>query len=347
MIEFLNNFALAQMLICCLLLLPYRHKGISIVLFVLLMLSCSGYLLSDVYGSKTDNFLLHAIGFLGGNALPGIFWLVSLRIFGDHLELTKKQYFIASSTLLIPLLTVLVITFFPLFPSVEQNIVFFTKKLGLLIELVLVSHALFTSASNWHNDLVQERRFIRGGVISLSALYIFLVIVLEQILMVQSYSLSVIKALGVVALTSAINLILFKPKSSTLFEPKKSKTKLETTNNDNPLFNALIKSMEQEKLFRQDGMTISSLAKVLSTQEYILRNLINQELGYRNFNDFLNKYRIEEISQKIKSDPESNTPFLTLALESGFRSLSSFNKAFKQTHELTPTEYKKKVLTDY
>ena len=84
------------------------------------------------------------------------------------------------------------------------------------------------------------------------------------------------------------------------------------------------------------------LAKHLGIHEYKLRNLINGELNYRNFNDFLNHYRIQEVTHNLITEEFSSTPVLTLALESGFRSLSSFNKAFKSTHGITPTEYRKK-----
>ncbi len=347
MITFLTHFALAQLLICSLLLLPYWHKGRSIVLFVLLMLCSSAYLLANLYQESHTSQLITIIGFIGGNALPGVFWLVSLRIFGDHHELSKTYYAIASITLLLPAITKLVIAIAPLATEQQQNILIMSKFLGLVVELSLISHALYISASNWRNDLVQERRYIRGGVISLCAVYIILVIVVEQVFQLRSATLELIKALSAVVLTSSINLLLFKPRSSTLFEAKVSDPITNNSTEQNPLLEQLLIAMNSDHLYRQDGMTISQLAKRLSTQDHVLRILINKELGYRNFNDFLNHYRIAEITAKIKSDPESRSSILTLALESGFRSLSSFNKAFKQTHQLTPTEYKKKCLTDY
>ena len=346
MIAFLNNFALAQLLICGFLLLPYWRKGTSVILFILLMFSSSAYLLSNLYETTDSPLVLTVIGFIGGNALPGIFWLVSLRIFGDHHELSNKQYGIASLTLLLPLVTKILLALLPLSIGEQQTALLISHMLGLTIELTLISHALFISASNWRNDLVLERRFIRGGVISLSAIYIILVILFEQVFALSSEYIELAKACAVAALTTMINLILFKPKTSTLFEPKITALSAEEPK-QHQLLAKLITVMSVDKLYREEGITISSLAQHLATQEHKLRTLINKELGYRNFNDFLNHYRIEEITEKLKSDPKSTTPILTLALESGFRSLSSFNKVFKQTHQLTPTEYKKKCLTDY
>ena len=60
-------------------------------------------------------------------------------------------------------------------------------------------------------------------------------------------------------------------------------------------------------------------------------------MGYRNFNQFLNHYRIEEASRRLL---ESTVPVSTIALDIGYGSLSSFNAAFKARYNMTPTEYR-------
>ena len=95
--------------------------------------------------------------------------------------------------------------------------------------------------------------------------------------------------------------------------------------------------MEEGKLYTQTGLTISDLADNLSIQEYRLRRIINQQLNYRNFNQFLNNYRIEDACSRLK---ETNTPVSTIALDVGYASLSVFNKAFRERYALTPTEFR-------
>ncbi|MFM1895266.1 MAG: hypothetical protein RLZZ385_340 [Pseudomonadota bacterium] len=95
--------------------------------------------------------------------------------------------------------------------------------------------------------------------------------------------------------------------------------------------------MEKERLYATPGFTISDLAQAMSMQEYRLRRLINQGLKYRNFNQFLNHYRIEEASRRLQ---QSTAPVSTIALDIGYGSLSSFNAAFKARFDMTPTEYR-------
>lgn len=108
----------------------------------------------------------------------------------------------------------------------------------------------------------------------------------------------------------------------------------------------LTELMETDLVYREMGLTIGQLAVRLELPEYRLRRIINAGLGYRNFNDFLNTYRIREASQRLIDPDESDEAVLNIALDVGFRSLSSFNKAFKQAFSKTPTEYRNQHAVD-
>jgi AraC-like DNA-binding protein len=66
--------------------------------------------------------------------------------------------------------------------------------------------------------------------------------------------------------------------------------------------------MADERIYRHEGLTIGSLATKLSMPEYKLRRLINQELGYRNFNVFLNNHRIEEAKTALADPSQAEVP---------------------------------------
>ena len=93
--------------------------------------------------------------------------------------------------------------------------------------------------------------------------------------------------------------------------------------------------------YRHTGLTIRELAEQLDAKEHVLRALINKHLGFRNFNEYLNQYRIDEASRRLADPDEAHLPVLSIALDIGYRSLSPFNAAFKRRHEQTPTEYRR------
>ncbi|MGB0893771.1 MAG: helix-turn-helix domain-containing protein [Parashewanella sp.] len=282
------------------------------------------------------------LGFVSGNALPGIFWLTSLTVFGEQDDLKFKHYAIGSSTLVFPIIVNSLVAGLAAGPT-ESALVSVSGYGQLLLELALILHALYISLSNWRNDLVQERRYIRGAVISATAVYIASIIIFEQVLQLQGNGLELFKGTLLAILVFVVNLLLIEVKINVLFADKSPAVEKQTLvkKTPNKELQRIIHSMEAEKLYQQDGMTISTLSKHVAVHEYKLRHLINGELNFRNFNDFLNHYRIKEVSEKLTLPELAQTPILTLALESGFRSLSSFNKAFKTTHGMTPTEFRK------
>ena len=102
--------------------------------------------------------------------------------------------------------------------------------------------------------------------------------------------------------------------------------------------------MEEARVYREMGLTLADLGRQAGIPVYRLREAINGGLGYRNFNDFLNSYRVREAAERLGDEAQRDTQVLVIALEAGFRSLSTFNKAFRTVHDRTPTEYRRDAL---
>jgi AraC-like DNA-binding protein len=85
---------------------------------------------------------------------------------------------------------------------------------------------------------------------------------------------------------------------------------------------------------------VADLAKHLALPQYRLRDLIHNELGFRNFNSFLHHYRIEEVALALEDADQNQTPILTLALSAGYQSINPFNRAFKELKGMTPSDYR-------
>lgn len=114
---------------------------------------------------------------------------------------------------------------------------------------------------------------------------------------------------------------------------------------------ALLRRLEQlmtvERIYRRERLTIGSLAAELGVPEYRLRQLINEGLGYRNFNAFLNHYRIGEAKAALVDPEQVEVPVLTIAMDTGFQSIGPFNRAFKAATDLTPTEFRRLAMAGH
>ena len=104
---------------------------------------------------------------------------------------------------------------------------------------------------------------------------------------------------------------------------------------------ALRRLMEHDKAYREEGLSIGTLAGKLGIPEHGLRRLINQRLGYRNFNAFLNGYRLDDVMTALADPAQEAVPILTIALDAGFQSLGPFNRAFKTQAGMTPSEFRR------
>lgn len=98
----------------------------------------------------------------------------------------------------------------------------------------------------------------------------------------------------------------------------------------------LIQMVETDKPYLESNLTLNTLAERLDIPLHHLSQIINQFEG-QNFNDFINKYRVEEFIRRASRD--SHLSFLAIALDSGFNSKSTFNSVFRKHKGVTPTQY--------
>jgi len=107
------------------------------------------------------------------------------------------------------------------------------------------------------------------------------------------------------------------------------------------LFQHIQVYMETDRPYLNPEFTILQMARELNTNAYYIHKAISQARDLH-FSLFVNQYRVENVKTMLETDTGKYT-FEHIALASGFRNLSTFNKAFKQIEGITPSEYCKKI----
>jgi len=104
----------------------------------------------------------------------------------------------------------------------------------------------------------------------------------------------------------------------------------------------LYRALKEDKIYLDDTLTLSSLAAILTTTNKKISTLLNHHLN-TNFYDYVNKFRFEDMIEKMKSKKYEKYTLLGIAFESGFKSKTSFNRIFKKETGLSPSNYKKQL----
>ncbi len=108
------------------------------------------------------------------------------------------------------------------------------------------------------------------------------------------------------------------------------------------LFEKIESIMKKDKPYLNPDFLITDLAKLLKEPYKLVSQAINRNSNL-NFSEYVNRFRIEEIKQKMKSPEYSSKPLLELMYENGFNTKSNFNRAFKKFTSFTPSQYKKEI----
>lgn len=100
---------------------------------------------------------------------------------------------------------------------------------------------------------------------------------------------------------------------------------------------AVKKIIEEQKIYLEPGLTVSSLADILKVNKVCLSKTINQREGV-NFGTFIGRMRIAEAQRLMRED--KSRPLADVAMEVGFSEQSNFSRQFKAITGFTPGEYR-------
>ena len=261
-------------------------------------------------------------------------WLFALSLFKPDFTL-KPAYIFMGLFYCAPLLWVR----FETFGWVADNPIEIEYLISLF-SLALMLHLCVTTLSGRKDDLLDKRRASR----------IYFVIVIACVTVTAAISEPLIPTSSEWRQTSKILIIwpaiiwgfiwmtTIDKRAVTFAKADGEKNGL--SERDAELKEKLVHEMTAGLAFKDAGLNIVKLASTLGVTQHRLRSLINQALGYKNFSEFVNAYRIEEVKSVLTDRKKEHIPILTIALDSGFNSLSSFNRIFKSSENITPTEYR-------
>ncbi|GAB5399157.1 MAG: hypothetical protein Aureis2KO_07420 [Aureisphaera sp.] len=279
-----------------------------------------------------------------------LLYLYLLRLYKKDISFNYGLHFLPAAIMLIP------------------NVVLWMKYLGLtesrIVFLKLAQQHWFIAAhmlvytflffrlvyKNADKDNISEFSTVRNrwARVLASLYFLFVLAYISYYVLVNfsffndqwDYMISIMMSLGIYTIGY---FIFMQPQVfngelySQLFLPIKNKNESLESSLMSELFERLTQHMEQEKPFIDNELRLVHLADQLGFSTHLLSKVINKKAG-KNFNQFVNEYRLLEAQQLLSEGDESSIK--SIYFEVGFNNKATFYNAFKKKFNCTPTQYR-------
>ncbi len=107
--------------------------------------------------------------------------------------------------------------------------------------------------------------------------------------------------------------------------------------------NRLLLMMNESKPFTEPALTLPQLSNMMGLTIHQLSQVINDNMG-QNFYRFINNYRVNEAKERLENSNSVDDKLVKIAFDSGFNSLSTFNRVFKDISGESPSQFRKTII---
>ena len=354
MIEFYDSvfrfWAVGLFVLMGVLILRDTGTRVASIFGALSTFCAAGYLLASQPGAPENWGHAHYfVGVLASMAPPSA-WIFSLSQFEDGFRLRRVHLIILCLYIVIWALD------FDPWQGVYVPKIAHIDMVETGVQLSFLAHMVYVAWRGRADDLLEVRRRFRTIVVALTIGFITSIVVIEawfpalrimpEVTLIQAFAFMIFGMAVVwygLRLEKGVLLISDQSRQPDARSFTNLAEKLEDPNERHDL-RKITAIVEEGRVYLEANLTIATLAAKLEMPEHRLRRLINQHMGYRNFSDFLNHYRIEEAKRLLADTNARNKQILVIAMDVGYGSLGPFNRAFKERTGQTPTEYKKDAL---
>jgi AraC-like DNA-binding protein len=211
-----------------------------------------------------------------------------------------------------------------------------------LYALGLFIHLSADILQDWKNDLVESRRRLRLIFVCAITVMVGFLIATELFSIYFDRSIMDLLKVMVTFLLTLFGHLWFLDMAPryAITTNQVQKSIVALSESEQSLQCQILTQMEAKEVWRNPSLTIKSLAGIIGVGEHKLRAFINHRLGYRNFANYIQDYRLSA-AKKLLADPyKRDTQILTLALECGFNSISTFNRVFLKTQGVSPSSFR-------
>ncbi len=342
------SMALSQVVLVGLFFMLYYRRQLLGQLLVLFSVCLTAYI---IVNAGIFDHLTHADLLFGSiaTATPAILWIIAYYLFADRNSVHGAIWWLISGYMLLRILGLVFFDPQHLYAAYLLGAGYVVPQLAML---GFALHAVYLAFAGYEHDLLEERRPIRVAFVVIMGIQLALILVnglsttlgsfigherLQPLIPNWFFSLSILMSM------TGVMLAIFRLRGGSfdLLDRLREDGKVEFArvgaDKDKHLVERVQQAMLEGRFYAKPGLTIAELADKVSLQQYQLRGLINNRMRYRNFSQYTNEFRIKDACERLLG---TDDPISSIALDVGFTSLSSFHRAFRDSHAMTPREYR-------
>ncbi len=333
--------ALALLGLLAILLLRDHPGAMPARMAVALIAGAACSVIAETHGLQDFEGPLSTLLLIGEASISGFFWLFVRSWFNDETRFGWRSWLLVGGTVALSLLN------FALWSPGRGNYLPTDVPMRILW-LGLAVAGLWTAWRGRENDLVEVRRRLRIGFVWATGGAVVIINLVYFAANLSSGTREASVAFGISLVTLAVPgglcIAILGLRRGDLFTgvtlAATARSIAPSDDAASALAEKLQAHMARERSYRDETLTTAALAAQLGEQEYRLRRAINGRLGHRNFAGFLNGYRLDEVKQALSDPAQRDVPILTIAIDAGFGSLGTFNRAFREAEGTTPSAYR-------
>lgn len=301
----------------------YRDQLAAQIMGIILLITLVGLQLAHFA------WLQHGIDLIHGSYYPVLLMTVApaFYLFSKPLLQAKTETLPRELLHLLPILAA------PLLPFTVALPLAFALGAGYLLWLAHSVYALREQRSRFRWELG-----ILGAVFA-TALVVLVCGIALPLLPEKYFFMAYASAIGIAFFLVNVALSITPQLSTDVAEVARETYAVSTlTNIDADTMLAEVEGlMQEQELFRQPDLALSTLAERIGLSSYQLSELINTRLG-KGFSRYVREFRVEAAEDMLLEEPDASV--LSVGLSVGFTSQSNFYEAFREITGMTPGQFR-------
>ena len=225
------------------------------------------------------------------------------------------------------------------------------SRLLIVLGLGMVAHLAWRLIRDRSGDLVDRRREARVLVVGLLAGQLLADLIIDVVMGFewQPRAFSILQNAGLLVFTGWLLQLRLRASASLSSAPVVSGAVSAHppagASAEVDRLNARLRAlMDTDRVHLDPELTFDRFVSQMGAPDRAVRRLINHQLGYDHFRTFLNAHRMVEARRRLADPAHRHDKLIAVAMDSGFSSLASFNRVFRDAESCSPGAFRQAAL---